>query len=197
VYNSIFLGAAMNQIKILCIAMLIGIAGVANAQLKYYGTYEFSEEENRVTEANKQKSGFVLGGKNSQGWDFSGKFDYGHESGSGNGIELRIRKNWANTVGVFSPWLGVRGGEAIKPDDHWVYYAVEGGVKFPLIGALSGDVGYRYRNATEQWREYETHRGYAMISYAVTKQDSVGLRYARSYGDSETNAWRLSYTRSF
>jgi opacity protein-like surface antigen len=193
----IFLGAVMNQIKILCIAILISIANTAGAQLKYYGTYEFSQEENRVTDADNQKSGFVLGGKNAQGWDVSGKFDLGHESGSGNGLELRIRKHWTNAVGRLSPWLGVRGGETIKPDDHWLYYAVEGGVKFPIAGALSGDVGYRYRNATEQWREYETHRYYGMISYAISKQDSVGVRFASSTGDSKTDAWRLSYTRNF
>lgn len=187
----------MNKVKMLLIATLIGISGVASAQLKYYGTYEFSDEENRVTDANKQKSGFVLGGKNAQGWDFSAKFDIGHESGASKGAEVRIRKNWANAVGTLSPWLGVRGGEAITTDDNWTYYALEGGVKFPIAGALTGDVGYRYRNAVEQSRAYETNRYYGMVSYALTKQDSVGVRYARSYGDSETNAWRLSYTRNF
>lgn len=187
----------MNQIKMLCIAMLIGMAGAANAQLKYYGTYELHDEENRATDANKQKSSFVLGGKNTEGWDFSGKFDVGHDSASGNGLELRIRKNWTNAIGNLTPWLGVRGGEVMRPEDHWMYYAIDAGVKFPIAGAFSGDVGYRYRNATEQWRAYETNRYYGMVSYAVTKKDSVGVRYARSYGDSETDAWRLSYTRSF
>lgn len=186
----------MKVVKFIAVAALLA-AGAAHAQLKYYGTYEFTEEENRVTEANKQKSGFVLGGKNVQGWDFSAKFDMGHESGASKGAELRIRKNWSNAVGALSPWLGVRGGEAITTDDNWTYYALEGGVKFPIAGALTGDVGYRYRNAVEQSRAYETNRYYSMISYALTKQDSVGVRYARSYGDSETNAWRLSYTRSF
>lgn len=182
--------------KLLALVVLLA-AGTAHAQLKYYGTYEFHDEENRVTEANKQKSSFVLGGKNSQGWDFSGKFDVGHESGASRGAEVRIRKNWINAFGSLTPWAGVRGGEVITTDDNWIYYAVEGGVKFPIAGAFSGDVGYRYRNATEQWRAYETNRYYGMISYALTKQDSVGLRYARSYGDSETNAWRFSYTRNF
>ncbi len=172
-------------------------SSTAGAQLKYYGTYEFSQEDNRVTQDSSQKSGFVLGGKNSAGWDVSSKFDLSHESSSANGIELRIRKNWSNAFGSLSPWLGVRGGETIRSDDHWLYYAVEGGVKFPIVGAFSGDVGYRYRNATEQYREYESHRYYSMISYAVTRQDSVGIRFAQSTGDSKTNAWRLSYTRNF
>lgn len=187
----------MNKIKTLLLATLISISSAANAQLKYYGTYELHDEENRITHINTQKSSFVLGGKNDQGWDLSGKFDYGHQSGSGTGAELRIRKNWINAFGNLTPWLGVRAGEVMKSDDQWLYYAIDSGVKFPIAGAFSGDVGYRYRNATEQWRQFETHRYYGMVSYALTKKDSIGVRYARSYGDSENNQWRLSYTRNF
>jgi hypothetical protein len=31
----------------------------------------------------------------------------------------------------------------------------------------------------------------------MTNKDTVGVRYTQSYGDSETNAWRLQYTRAF
>ncbi len=190
----------MKIVKMLAVAALL-VTSAAHAQLKGYGTFEYTDEENRATQADSMKGAFVIGGKNADGWDFSSKFESGQASlGNGDissGIEVRIRKNWANAIGSLSPWAGVRAGEAIKKDDNWVYYALEGGVKFPILGALSGDVGYRYRNAVEQSREYETHRYHGMVSYAVTRQDSVGLRYARSYGDSETNAWRVSYTRSF
>ncbi len=190
----------MKVVKFAMAALLL-VAGAAHAQLKGYGTFEYTDEENRVTKADSMKGAFVIGGKNAQGWDFSSKFESGQAAlGDGDissAIEVRIRKNWANAVGSLSPWAGVRVGEAIKKDDNWMYYALEGGVKFPIAGALSGDVGYRYRNAYEVSRDYQTNRYYGMVSYAVTKQDSVGLRYARSYGDSETDAWRLSYTRSF
>jgi hypothetical protein len=180
---------------------LLLVAGAAQAQLKGYGTFEYTDEENRETKADNMKGAFVIGGKTQQGWDLSAKLESGQASlGDGDissALEARIRKNWTNAIGPFSPWAGVRAGEAIKKDDNWLYYALEGGVKFPLLGALSGDVGYRYRNAVEQSRQYETHRYYGMVSYAVTKQDSVGLRFARSHGDSDVDAWRLSYTRSF
>lgn len=190
----------MKAVKFL-LATLCLMSISAHAQLKGYGTFEYTEETNRVTDTDSLKGAFVIGGRNAEGWDISSKLESGQkEIGNGDissGLEIRIRKNWKNGLGFFSPWAGVRGGEAIKKDDNWLYYAVEGGLKFPIIGSLSADVGYRYRNATEQWRAYETHRGHVMMSYAITNQDSVGLRYARSYGDSETNAWRLSYTRSF
>lgn len=190
----------MKLVKILAVTAMMA-AGVAHAQLKGYGTFEYTEETNRVTQADSMKGAFVIGGKTADGWDFSSKFESGQAAlGNGDissGLEVRIRKNWTNAVGKLSPWAGVRAGESIKKNDNWLYYAVEGGVKFPIAGALSGDIGYRYRNAFEQWRDFETNRVHAMVSYAITKQDSVGVRYARSYGDSETNAIRLSYTRSF
>ncbi len=190
----------MKIVKLAVLALVL-VTGAAQAQLKGYGTFEYTDEENRVTGADSIKGAFVIGGKTSDGWDLSSKFESGQASlGNGDissGLEVRIRKNWTNAIGVLSPWAGVRTGESIKKDDNWMYYALEGGVKFPIAGALTGDVGYRYRNAFEQWRDFETNRVHTMVSYALTKQDSVGVRYARSYGDSETNAWRLSYTRSF
>jgi len=39
-----------------------------------------------------------------------------------------------------------------------------------------------------------THLG---LNYALTKNDSVGVRFARSYGDEEKEQWRATYTRNF
>ena len=162
------------------VAGLFVVSTAAQAQLRGYGTIEFTDEENRVTKADGIKTAFVIGGRNPTGWDFSTKLESGQarlgEGDISTSVEVRIRRHWANAIGIFSPWAGVRGGEAIRKDDNWVYYAVEGGVKFPLVGAFGGELGYRYRNATEQWRNYETHRGHATVSYALTKQDSVGGR---------------------
>ena len=57
-------------------------------------------------------------------------------------------------------------------------------------------MGYRYRDAFTH-DNFRTDRYYALVSYSITKQDSVGLRFTRSFKDEEKDAWRLSYTRSF
>jgi hypothetical protein len=49
----------------------------------------------------------------------------------------------------------------------------------------------------ESGKSYETTRAHATVAYALTKQDSVAVRFSRSYGDEEKDAWRLSYTRGF
>lgn len=185
--------------KVIFIAALL-VAGAAQAQSKGYATFEYFDETNRTTKADNIAGGVVVGVKTPDNWDYSLKAA-GSQAELGNGtisnsIETRIRKNFPNAIGVLTPWVGIRIGESIRSTEHFSYYAAEGGVKFPIAGALSGDVGYRYRDAFTQ-DGFRTDRMYAMASYAVTKQDSVGLRFSRSYGDEKKDAWRVSYTRSF
>ena len=189
----------MKLVKILAITALL-VAGAAQAQNKGYSSFEYSDEHNRSTSADNIKGAVVVGMKTPENMDYSLKMESSQtELGNGSistGVETRIRKTFPNALGVFTPWAGVRLGQSIKSSTDFSYYAVEGGVKFPIAGALSGDVGYRYKDAfsTDSQR---TDRVYALASYALTKQDSVAIRFARSYGDEEKDAWRLSYTRSF
>ena len=139
----------------------------------------------------------VVGIKAAEGWDYSLKTSTSQTAlGSGtisSGLEARARKSF----GAF--YLGGRLGESIKSTTHFSYYAVDAGVKFPLFAGFTGDVGGRYRNAIDSDvnSTYETRRVHATVGYALTKQDSVAVRFSRSYGDEEKDAWRLSYTRSF
>jgi opacity protein-like surface antigen len=195
----IFIGDVMKFKHILAIAALL-VTGVANAQLKGYASVEYYDEHNRVTEKDNIKGAVVAGVKTQTNWDYSLKMESSQaELGNGTvstGVETRIRKSFPNALGIFSPWAGIRLGQSIKSTEHFGYYAAEGGLKFPLVGALSGDVGYRYKDAFNKDAQ-QTDRYYALVNYAITKQDSVSLRFSRSYGDEEKDAWRLSYTRSF
>jgi len=160
-----------------------------------YATYEYSEEENRATDATNIANAVVVGVKAAEGWDYSLKANTSQTAlGSGSissGLEVRARKS----LGAF--YLGGRLGERITSSTHFSTYAIDAGVKFPLAAGFTGDVGGRYRNAFESGKAYETTRAHATVAYALTKQDSVAVRFSRSYGDEEKDAWRLSYTRSF
>jgi opacity protein-like surface antigen len=189
----------MKLVKILAITALL-VAGAAQAQNKGYASVEYYDEHNRVTDKDNIKGAVVVGLKTPDNMDYSLKMESSQaELGNGTistGVETRVRRTFPNAIGSLTPWVGVRLGESIKSSTHFSYYALEGGLKFPIAGALSGDVGYRYKDAfsTDAQR---TDRVFALVSYAVTKQDSVGVRFSRSYGDEEKDAWRLSYTRSF
>ena len=183
----------MTFTKAIAAALLVAATGTAFAT--GYATYEYSEEENRATSANNISNAVVVGIKAADGWDYSLKTNTSQTAlGSGtitSGLEVRARKSF----GAF--YLGGRLGESIKSTTHFSYYAVDAGVKFPLVAGFTGDVGGRYRNAFESGKAYETQRVHATVGYALTKQDSVAVRFSRSYGDEEKDAWRLSYTRSF
>jgi len=189
----------MTVVKAAVLALAL-VAGAAQAQLKGYAGVEYYDEHNRVTDKDNIKGAVVVGVKAPNNWDYSFKMESSQaELGNGSissGVETRIRKSFPNAIGVFTPWAGIRLGQSIKSTEHFGYYAAEGGLKFPLVGALSGDVGYRFKDAFNKDGQH-TDRYYALVNYAITKQDSVALRFSRSYGDEEKDAWRLSYTRSF
>jgi hypothetical protein len=177
------------------IAAALLMAATSTAFAAGYATYEYSEEENRATGVDNIANAVVVGFKAAEGWDYSLKTNTSQTAlGSGSissGLEVRARKS----LGMF--YLGGRLGERITSATHFSTYAIDAGVKFPLAAGFTGDVGGRYRNAFESGKAYETQRVHATVGYALTKQDSVAVRFSRSYGDEEKDAWRLSYTRSF
>ena len=159
-----------------------------------YASLEYSDENNRLTGAENINHGLVVGSK-MDGVDYSIKMANSQtEIGSGSitqALEVRARKNFG------AVYFGGRLGERITSSTHFSYYAIDSGVKFPLFAGLTGDVGARYRNAFESGKLYETTRVHTSVGYALTKQDSVAVRWSRSYGDEEKDAVRLQYTRSF
>lgn len=180
--------------------MAVMVTGLAHAG--GYAGFEYSDEHNRVTDKDSIKGAIVAGYKAEGGMDYSVKMESSQtELGNGaisTGLEVRARKNFGAVAGL-TPYLGVRLGEKMSASTHFSHYAVDAGVKFPIIGSLSGDIGGRYRNAFDTVNAFESKRAHTTLAYALTDKDSVAVRYSRAYGDDgeAKNAWRLSYTRSF
>ena len=188
----------MKLVKILAVASLL-VASVAQAG--GYAELQYYQEENRNTKADNVKMAVVAGIKTEDKWDYSLKLEGSQtDFGSGSiseGVEARVKKSFE--VGSLKPYLGVRLGEKLTSTTHFAHYAVDFGTKFPIAGALSGDVGGRYRNAFDTVNLYQSTRGHVALAYAVTDKDTVAVRYSQAYGDTaeEKNSWRLSYNRSF
>jgi hypothetical protein len=170
--------------------MLIGASAFAGG----YASLEYSDESNRLTGAENIKQGLVIGDKTG-GVDYSIKMENSQtEIGSGSisqALEVRAKKS----LGAL--YVGARLGERITSSTHFSYYAVDTGVKIPLVAGFTADVGARYRNAFESGKLFETTRVHTTVGYALTKQDAVAVRWSRSYGDEQKDAVRLQYTRSF
>jgi hypothetical protein len=188
----------MKLAKILAMATLLVASA---AQAGGYADLQYYQEENRNTNKENIKYALTTGYKTADAWDYSIKLETSQtEVGNGSiseGVEVRVRKGLS--VGILKPYVGVRLGEKIGSSSHFTHYAVDAGTKFPLIGSLNGDIGYRYRNAFETVNAYQSNRYHAALSYALTKEDTVAVRYSQAYGDTaeEKNSWRFTYSRSF
>ena len=180
----------MKKISLFLASLAISVTAMAQG----YGSLEYSDETNRATKASNIKEGVVLGTKVGS-TDYSIKMENSQTSlGSGSitqGLEVRVRQS----IGAF--YVGGRLGERISSSTHFSHYAVDAGVKFPLVAGFNGDVGVRYRNAFDTANDYQTTRVHTAVGYDLTKKDRVAVRWSRSYGDEEKDAWRLQYTRSF
>ena len=183
----------MKFTKTIAVALFVALTATS-AMAGGYASLEYSDESNRKTGAENINHGVVVGSK-MDGVDYSIKMANSQtEIGSGSitqALELRAKKSFG------ALYFGGRVGERITSSTNFSYYAIDSGVKFPLFAGLTGDVGARYRNAFESGKLYETTRVHTSVGYALTKQDSVAVRWSRSWGDEEKDGVRLQYTRSF
>jgi len=183
--------------KIVLIAALFLAASTAMAG-NFYAGAEYETAEDRNTKVDSYTTGVTVGYKEGA-WQYSGKVTSGQaEWGNGavtNRYEGRVKHTWS-AMGV-KPYLGVRLGETVKSASHYSYYAVDTGVAVPVAGKFEVDFSYRYRNAFDTANSFETNRYGVEGKVKLTDKDNLGLRYAQSYGNSESNSLRLQYTRSF
>lgn len=184
--------------KKLVLASLVALFTATAHAGNWYGSVEAETAENRVTHADTIGTGVILGYKEGD-WQYSGKLGTSQaEWGNGsitNSYEGRVKRSFS-MLGT-KPYLQGRLGERVSSSTHFSYYAVDAGVVVPVVKQFDLDFSYRYRNAFDTANNFQTDRYGVEGKVKVTNNDSVGLRYTRSYGDSETNAWRVQYTRSF
>jgi hypothetical protein len=186
--------------KLFLAAIMAASVTVAQAAETYFQVAN-SWQEDRVTNANSIAPDVVIGVKDGN-WQYSGMTQFSQaELGNGattNSLEGRVRYNF-NPVTNFKlkPWTQARLGERIQSDNNFSYYAVDLGVTAPVTGVFDLDFTYRYRNAISSGKDFQTDRYGVEGKLKLSAKDAVGVRYTQSYGDAETNAWRLQYTRAF
>lgn len=188
----------MKLAKLLAVAALM-VAGLAQAETTGFVRFEYYDEEKVDTGVKNMAYAISPGVVIDKTWELSANFRSSQaELGNGsitNSPEARVTRLFQ--AGVLNPYVSLRVGQVIKSSEDFSQYNVVVGTKFPVSGALSGDVGMRYRNAFESGHDFQTTRAHLGLNYKLTAADAVGVRYARSYGDDEKNQWRVSYTRSF
>jgi len=183
--------------KKIIFSILLCLSGLAVAEPYVAAEYETSEDRN--TKADSYSMAGIFGYKLQDGWQVSGKMQYSQaEWGNGSiteSLEARVKK--AFTYRSFKPYLGVRLGERLKSSDSFGYYAIDAGTKVTVAKPVDLDFSYRYRNSFDESKNFQTNRYGIEAIYKFNDSNSLGLRYAQTYGDSESNSWRLQYTHSF
>lgn len=180
---------------------VLAILALAFAGTAFAGGYagvEYEDANGRNGTSDSVGTSVILGYKNGN-TQYSGKLSTS-QAEFGNGsisttYEARVKQKY-NVYGV-TPYIQGRLGEKVSSTTNFSYYAVDTGVVVPVTGKVDVDFSYRYRNAFNTDNNYQTNRYGIEGIYKVTPSDSLGLRFARSYGDSETNSVRLNYTHSF
>ncbi len=188
--------------KKLVLTLLAAVAVSAHAgTAKPYFQVGNSWQENRITGSDSIAPEVVIGAKNGP-WQYSGRLGFSQPSlGNGsmtNTAEARLRYNFNSLPKTtLRPWSQLRLGEQIKTNDSFSYYALDLGLTAPLTKTFDFEITYRYRNAFDTANNFETNRYGVEGKFKFTDKDSIGVRYTQSYGDSETDALRLQYTRAF
>ena len=88
-------------------------------------------------------------------------------------------------------------GEKISTTGDYRFYAVEPGINATLANNLTGQLGYRFRNAFDSSIADTTRTLRAGVTYDVTNKDAIGVRLDSVRGDSNQNIWNVNYIRSF
>ena len=117
-----------------------------------------------------------------------------------NALSTRLEAGVTGTMpaGPLNLYTRVALGEKYSNTGNFTYYSIEPGATY-TIGNTTAKLGYRFRTAAENANKNNdtTDTVRVGLSYALTKQDAVGVRYDRVRGDSNNHSYNFSYTRSF
>jgi hypothetical protein len=182
---------------ILIMFLLTSLTITAHAG-NWYGSTELETNENRVTKSGSLGTGLILGYKTGH-WQISGRLGTSQaEWGNGlitNTYEGRVMRTFK--LGNLKPYVTGLLGQRVSSSQYFAYYALDTGIVIPVYKDIKLDFSYRYRNSFDSVYNFETNRYGVEIKTKISDTDSIGLRYAEIYGDSEINSWRLQYSRNF
>lgn len=104
---------------------------------------------------------------------------------------------YAMPLGPVTVSTRVGAGEKYVNGANTEYWSVEPAVSYAFNDKWSTKLGYRYRTSVDGGTADQTRTFRLGAAYAVTKQDSLGVRLDQVRGDSNLNLVAVSYTRSF
>jgi opacity protein-like surface antigen len=182
--------------KVLVTAALVAVTGLASA-----ASVTIEGQVQQGHRGARDSDNYALSVKESINKTFAADLGFtAYQQDGTKALSDRLEAGVTGTmpVGPVSAYTRVALGEKFSNGANFGYYSVEPGVVYNFTDKLSGKVGYRFRNGFGNNGNLDTtHTARIGVSYAVTKQDTVGVRYDQTRGDSFNHSVNFAYTRSF
>jgi hypothetical protein len=175
---------------ILGLASLTAMAG--------QGTVEYSNADG--VNGAKNSKGYLVNWNENINKNLDGGFQMSTAQTDGtNSVSTRVEGSLTPKYNLGSATAYFKGGVGVKLNTLGAneFYSVEPGVIVPLGYGFSTRVGYRYRAAFNSSIADTTETARVGVSYALTKQDALTVRFDRMRGDTDQNSWNFAYTRRF
>ena len=179
-------------------------AGVAQAEGNYASlTYDQKDKQNS-TQLN-HVIGLTVGQKFANGFAVEGRMENEKvDPGAGatqkqEGL-VQVKGIYDISTGtMFTPFAAVAVGNKNKSTVDFPYWVGEVGVKAKINDVFGVRYAWRQRTAFDNntTNSYDTRENSIAFTAAVTKQDTIGVRYAQERGTSDYNTTGVFYTRSF
>ena len=182
--------------KISLIIALMAFAGIASA-----ASVTIEGQSQQGDNGAKDSTNYQLSVKESITKTFAGDIAItNYQQDITNALSTRLEAGVTGTapVGPVNLYTRVALGQKYNNTGSFTYYSIEPGVTY-TVGQTTAKLGYRFRTAAENpnVNNDTTDTVRVGLSYALTKQDAVGVRYDRVRGDSTNHSYNFSYTRSF
>jgi opacity protein-like surface antigen len=182
--------------KVLVTAALVAVTGLASA-----ASVTIEGQVQQGHRGARDSDNYALSVKESINKTFAADLGFtAYQQDGTKALSDRLEAGVTGTmpVGPVSAYTRVALGEKFSNGANFGYYSVEPGVVYNFTDKLSGKVGYRFRNGFGNNGNLDTtHTARVGASYAVTKNDSIGVRYDQVRGDSFNHSVNFAYTRSF
>ena len=178
---------------------ILAIVALAATGLAYADSVSLEGQHINNVGASAQTQ-YVLGVKKDLTSMFAADVSFANAQTDGtNALSTRLEAGLTGTmpVGPVNVYTRAATGEKYTNTTSFGYYSIEPGVAVPF-GALTAKVGYRYRSAYDSdVNNDQTHTMRYSLSYALSRVDTIGVRYDRVKGDNDQKITAVTYTRSF
>ena len=184
--------------------LAIGLVAATSAFAgDWYGSATYDQKDKQNSAQVNHVYGVTVGNKLGGGLSAEGRMENERVS-VGDGTQkqeglIQGKVSYDISTGtLLTPFVGVAVGQKQKSTLDFTYWVGEVGAKVKL-GDLGVRYGWRQRTAFDNnsTNSYDTREHSVAVTYALTKADTVGVRYAQERGTSDYNTTGLFYTRSF